>query len=295
MSDTNRLEASDVAVQSQASIAAVLPGAVMQRETMSHGTHNRLMLKNRRFTDLNANQANFISCDFSYSIFERAYLRSGQFRNCTFVGCRFYDSNLREASFYNCDFRYTTFHRTLLEPKEIIAVLPLEPNLRRDSLQNLRANAAEIGDFTSQRLYVMCEITARKDHLSRALRGSESYYREKYGTALQKARAALELAGLKVSDLVWGNGERPSRMIFSAAVVIFALTAINFWAVIPRVGWNKAEAGLEVLRYTVDRFLDLQPVESFRGFLAVDYALVAMRYVYIGLFISVLSKRLSYR
>jgi hypothetical protein len=29
----------------------------------------------------------------------------------------------------------------------MIAILPQEPNLKRDALQNLRANAAEIGNF----------------------------------------------------------------------------------------------------------------------------------------------------
>ena len=63
------------------------------------------------------------------------------------MGCRFADSNLRGASFHVCDFKYATFQRTLLEP-----------NLRRDSLQNLRANAAEIGDYASQRLIVLAEV-----------------------------------------------------------------------------------------------------------------------------------------
>lgn len=293
--DGDGREPSDSTVQGLADTSAALPGAPIQRPKFSCSTNSRLSLVNLRFSDLNAHNTTFVDCDFSYSIFERAYFRSGKFENCTFIGCRFYDSNLRGASFYNCDLRYATFHRTLIEPKEIIAVLPLEPNLRRDSLQNLRANAVEIGDYKSQRLYVIYEIKARVDHLSKALHGSESYYREKYGTVVQKAKAGLELAGLKLSGIVWGNGERPLRMIASAAALILVLTAMNFWAVIPNVGWSETGGGLEILRYSVDRFLDAQPNAKFRGFVTVDYALIVMRYVYIGLFISVLFKWLSHR
>ncbi len=271
------------------------PGKPIDRVHLSHHTHVRLNLRNRCFEELNANKAVFISCDFSYSIFHRAYFHAAKFENCIFTGCRFYDSNLRGASFYGCDLKYATFHRTMVEPREIIATLPLEPNLRRDSLQNLRANAAETGDYGCQRIYVLEEIRATEDHLRRALRGTESYYQQKYGTFLEKARAGLTLLGLRLGGWVWGHGERPLRILGSAIILIIILSMINLWAVVPRVGWQETDSGWEVLRYSVDTVLDFQPQQRFGGFLAVDYALVAMRYIYVGLFISVLFKSISHR
>jgi len=270
-------------------------GEPINRVPLSRESHVRLDLKNRRFDDLNANQATFVDCDFSYSVFERAYFRGATFEGCRFVGCRFYDANLRGASFHVCDFKYATFHRTLLEPKEILAVLPLEPNLKRDSLQNLRANAAEVGDYGSQRLFVLAEVDAATDHLSRALKGSEDYYRRKYPGVLDKTLAAVGLARLKLGGWVWGHGERPFRMIRSAAILVLVLTFVNMWSIVPRVGWDATHSGLEVLRYSVDLVLDASPDRRFKGFLLIDYALIAMRYVYIGLFISVLSKSISHR
>jgi hypothetical protein len=211
------------------------------------------------------------------------------------VGSRFEDSNLRGASFHVCDLKYATFQRTLLEPREMLAVLALEPNLRRDSLQILRANAAEIGDYASQRLFVLAEVQAHRDHLTRALRGSDDYYRRKYPGVFDKLRAFTALTRLRIGGAVWGHGERPFRMLGSAAVLVVALTLINFLAVLPRVSWAETRSGAEVLRYTVDMLLDTNPLARFRGFALVDYALVAMRYVYIGLFISVLSKSMSHR
>jgi hypothetical protein len=244
---------------------------------------------------MNAKKAEFVDCDFSFSVFERAYFHSAIFKNCKFIGCRFYDCNLRRASFPGSDFKYATFHRTLLEPKEMIAILPQEPNLKRDSLQNLRANAAEIGDFSSQREFVLAEIDAAVDHQSRALRSTEDYYRRKYPGFLDKARAALAYLGLRFGGVLWGHGERPFRLIWSAVAFVLLLSLINLWAVVPRMGWEETGAGLKVLRYGFEQFWDAGADIKFRGFLVVDYTLIGLRYLYIGLFISVMFKSISHR
>lgn len=270
-------------------------GQSIGRERLSHTTLRGSSMRGRRFDDLNANQTKFISCDFSYSVFNRAYFHTASFENCKFTGCRFYDCNLRGATFHVCDFRYATFHRSLIEPLELLATLPLEANLRRESLQNLRANAVEIGDFRSQRTFVLAEIAATADHLSRAIHGSDNYYRQKYGTFSRRFLAALQLFALRLGSLVWGNGERPGRIVLSGVFLVLLMSFLNFWAVMPREGWAASNGGLSILRYSVDLLLDAQPAAQFRGFLAIDYALIVMRYVYIGLFISVLYRTISHR
>jgi len=39
----------------------------------------------------------------------------------------------------------------------------------------------------------------------------------------------------------------------------------------------------------------MEPDKKFGGFVSIDYAVVIMRYVYIGLFISILYKSISHR
>lgn len=270
-------------------------GRLIERVPVSLRRYEKLDLRHRRFDDMNANKAEFVDCDFSYSVFDRAYFHSARFNNCKFIGCRFYDSNLRGASFSGSDFRYATFHRSLLETKEMIAILPLEPNLRRDSLQNLRANAAEIGNFSSQREFVLAEIEAAMDHELRALKGTEDYYRRKYQGFLPKARAALRYIGMRFSGLLWGHGERPLLLVVSATLFVGALSLINLWSVLPRVGWEETGAGVKVLMYCFDQFWDAGPDVRFRGYPLIDYILIGLRYVYIGLFISVLFKSISHR
>lgn len=281
-----------VAIQSSGPPA---PGDPIRRVPLSRDRHERLNLRNRRFDELNANKATFVDCDFSYCIFERAYLHRATFEGCRFTGSRFYDSNLKGASFHGCDFKYATFHRTLLDPAEMLASLPLEPNLRRDSLRNLRANAVEIGHYRSQRHYVLAEVDAAIDHYRRAARAEEDYYRTKYPRPFDRFKARIKLITLQIGGLVWGHGERPFRMLASAAVLTLALTLLTLGSVMPRIGWQASRAGLEVLKYSIDQLLDAQPDMQFRGFALVDYSLIAMRYLYIGLFISVLARSASHR
>jgi hypothetical protein len=81
------------------------------------------------------------------------------------------------------------------------------------------------------------------------------------------------------------------------SMVCFVLTCslINFWSVMPRVGWNETRGSLMVLKYVLDLFLDMSPDKEFAGFPAIDYTVVIARYVYIGLFVSTLFKKISYR
>lgn len=251
--------------------------------------------RNRAFVDFNGRDSEFEGCDFRYAIFERAYLRDATFRNCRFDGARFMDCNMRGARFIQCEVQYATFSRCLLDPNEIIAVLPPHPNVRRESLRNLKANAIEIGDFASIKQIVLAELEATKLHFRHAALGYDSYYKQKYALFNQRLSAGAQYAGLKVDQWVWGHGERPWQLLLSAGLIIIALTLINFWSVLTRVDWADTAGGLNILNYVLRTFLDMPVDTKFCGFVFVDYALVILRYVYIGLFVSVLYKAISHR
>lgn len=248
--------------------------------------------KNCQFDDLNGNATEFVDCDFSYSVFNRAYFHNAKFKNCRFIGCLFFDCNFRGVNFYLCDLKYARFHRSLVEAKSIVATIPHEPNIRREALQNLRANAAEIGDFPSLRLLVLEEIAANKDHYKRAMIGVEEYYQKKYPATFQKFGAGWSLAWLHISSFIWGHGEKPSKIILSGIVLLLGLTLTNLASLLPTHDWT---AVFGALGYTISLFFDLNENKEFRGFVIVDYAIVAMRYLYVGLYISVLYKIISHR
>jgi len=178
---------------------------------------------------------------------------------------------------------------------EVIANLPSEPNIRREALQNLRANALEVGDYASQGRLILQEIEATKRHHRYAFRGYDSYYKKKYASVFSKVKAGASLAWLNIGGLIWGHGEKPGRLLLSSIALLCILTFINFWSVIPRIGWSESGQGLGPLQYIVQLFLGMSLDSKFRGYEIIDYLVVAMRYVYMGLFISVLYKSISHR
>lgn len=267
----------------------------IERVVVSHKKIVRIDWRNCDIQDINALGAEFEDCDFRYSHFDRGYFRDAKFTNCRFVGVRFSNCNFKSAHFHKCDFKFAHFQRCLLDVREVIASLPAEPNIRRDALQNLRANGVEIGDYASQGLLTLQEVEASKRHYSYALRGYDSYYRNKYPTIVSRAWAGANLTWLKVGGMIWGHGERPWRLLVSCLVILSILTLINFWKVMPAIGWNETDGGARAFEYVVRLFLDMSTNPKFRGFAVVDYLVVAMRYLYIGLFISVLFRSISHR
>jgi hypothetical protein len=251
--------------------------------------------RGKLFRDFNARGSDFEDCDFRNAIFERAYFRDSKFTNCRFDGARFSECNIKTAKFYGCDMRYVLFQRCQVDLEELIAALPPEPNLRREALQNLQANAVEIGDYGSRTRLILQELKSAKLHYSYAVCGYSSYYKRKYSGFLPKIKAGLSLLGLYISDLIWGHGEKPTRLLWSCLAILCSLTLINFWSVMPRVGWVDSQAGLKPLEYVVRLFLDMSTNDKFQGNMAIDYIAVLMRYLYIGLFISVLYKSISHR
>lgn len=270
-----------------------VPGLV--RISVARRTLERVNWRNCHFKDFNALNTEFRECDFRYSYFERAYFRKAKFINCNFEGALFVDCNLKSSNFYGCDLKFARFQRSLVDLDDMIASLPAEPNIRQESLQNLRANAIDVGDYSSQSRLVLQEIEASKRHYRYALTGFDSYYRRKYLGYLPKFKAFLKLAGLQLSGLVWGHGEKSARLLASCTLLLAILTGLNFWAVLPTVSWTDTRGGLKIFEYVVREFLDMSPDPKFSGFAIVDYAAVVMRYVYIGLFISILYKSISHR
>lgn len=267
----------------------------LERESVARKRVLKADWRNRDFVDFNGLGAVFEDCDFRFSIFERAYFRDAKFINCRFDGSRFIDCNMRNTQFIKCEFKFSVFSRCLLDVREIIAALPPQPNIRRETLRNLKANAIEVGDYESIKLIVLQELDATKLHYKHAALGFDAYYKQKYALFSQRFGAGAQFALLKVDQWVWGHGERPWQLLVSAGLLLLVLTGLNFWAVVPKVGWSQTQAGWQILIYTLRTFLDMGADLRFQGFQLVDYALVIMRYIYIGLFVSVLYKVISHR
>lgn len=252
-------------------------------------------LSNRVFEDLNAHNRSLESCNLSYTIFRRGYFRDASFTNCNFKGARFEDCSFRGAKISQCDFSYANFSGTIISSKEIIANLPDQPNQARELLQILRANALSLGDYDAQSLFVLEEIVKTREYYREVFENKKSYYKNKYGKSSDRISAWFKYHGLWIDRIAWGHGEKPLALIVSGSVLIVCAGVVNIFKVSIPHGDGLASTLLNSIIYCFNVFIDIPRNNIFRGFGLIDVFLVFMRYIFLGLFIGVVAKRISHR
>ena len=251
------------------------------------------------FTDVRGKSATFQSFDFSYCIFTRAYFHKATFSNCKFVGAQFFDCNFRGAQLRDCDFSYASFSGTRIPTNQILENLPSWPNARRELLQILRRNAASVGDYRSEKAFVLREIDSEKEHYRRAWRRDEPYYKKKYHPRFRWVGAGLRLLALRIDSCVWGHGERLWKTPLALIGLLAFLSAILAAYELPSIAemkiydaWNYFSMAFV---YHVNLFLGLPNEPGIKGMLVIDWIVVVIRFLVIGVIVAALYRRLSHR
>ncbi|HDP3466012.1 TPA: pentapeptide repeat-containing protein [Pseudomonas aeruginosa] len=241
------------------------------------------------------------TCSFRSTVFVRCYFRNVTFVGCNFTAAKFIDCNFKESKFIDCVFNYSMFRRTIIDAKEIIPNLPREPNIQRDLLRNLRVDARELGNAEDESFYIRKEIAAsEKFHLS-AFLGKDRFYREKYGH-IERLGFFLQWCISKISGLVWGNGERPGRIAAFCLLLIIAMSAFIFLyngnSTELLTSGNATPVLLQALKLSTSEFLGI-PYEATDYTLKIPFlfsvAAISLRYVIIGLLVSVFFRVFSRR
>lgn len=252
-----------------------------------------------RLEDLNGYKKKFENCSFDASYIARGYFREAKFIKCRFVGCRIKETNFREASFTRCDFRYADFDRCLLPVKELVSNLPQWPNVRRELVQNLRANARAVGDFNSDHLLLQYELEAERDHWAKARKQEDSYYQDKYGSFWQQARSNFNSAALTLDSWLWGHGFSFLRLTTWTIAILLMLIVILFFnsyccpetmTLAQTVGNLKISA-----IQTLSLYIDLPDISAdlVKQHWWFSTIVVMLRYISLGLFITCFYRRLA--
>src|SRR6266542_4349133 len=255
------------------------------------------------FEDFGARQVQFNNCNFSYSVFNRAYFYGAAFDNCKFIGARFIDCNFRSARFIRCDFSYSSFRGTTIPSKELMCNVPERPNVRRELMQALRANAISLANDEDAKIFIRKEMKAEELHNQKAREAAEDYYAPKYGWSSNRwnwIRVRIEYIWLWIQRFGWGYGEYPWRLLRSIALLLLAL------AILLAMKTGQAATGfIETLLHSIKRILSVflaipltsqqdRIDEGFVVWLLLSLTAV-MRYVALGLFVTMLFRRLSKR
>ncbi|MHB8623881.1 MAG: pentapeptide repeat-containing protein [Sulfuricaulis sp.] len=248
------------------------------------------------FHDTGAKKLLFKNGDFSYCVFERAYFHACTFIDCKFIGARFVDCNFRSASIEGCHFEYAIFKSTLISEKELLKNLPAWPKVRRELLRNLRINAESIGDAEAVKGYVREELAALREDLKKARDGKETYYAQKYNTLGKKLSVYWQSVWVWFDWHLWGHGEYPSRLL---RTIIIGVTGAALYRVGTYHQFPVTTSPSSILSISAADYMDV--VKAFVGVVPVSFpeglaALLSIfRYVVLGLFISVLFRRLARR
>jgi len=163
-------------------------------------------LSNRLFVRLVAKEKGFTKVDFKYSIFDTCYLRQCTFDGCDFTGCRFLGTSLYGSKFSGCRFDYATFERTVVASDLLNICCPAPENLKMKFARSLRVNYQQLGDVQAANMAIHVELDATKEHLWKAWRSNDWYYRQKYRN-WKRFKVFFEWLGFKLLDWIWGNGE----------------------------------------------------------------------------------------
>ena len=181
---------------------------------------------NKLFERLVALKIEFKNVNFSYCIFDTAYLRNCSFEDCNFTGCRFISSNLSGCSFNGCTFDYASFDKTNVDNDILDVGCPGTENLKLKFARSLRLNYQQIGDAKSANKAVSIELQATEDHLQKAWKSKESYYRKKY-KGLKRLKMYGEWIEFKLMDFIWGNGESTWKLSRAVLVVLLLIAGIH--------------------------------------------------------------------
>lgn len=183
---------------------------------------------NTLFIRLVAKKIKFSDVDFRYCIFDAAYLRYCVFDSCDFTGCRFVNSNLQGSSFNGCTFDYATFDKTNIDSDILNSGCPGPENLKLKFARSLRMNYQSLGDAVSANRAISIELQATEDHLHKAWKSPESYYRKKY-KGFNRVKVFGQWIEFKALDLFWGNGESTWKLIRAVISVMFIITMIDVY------------------------------------------------------------------
>jgi hypothetical protein len=154
-------------------------------------------------------------------------MRKAKFNNVDFTGSFFTDCNLEKASFQAVQLRYVRFLRCILNYREILQSLPVEPIIAISLLKALRQNATMMGSNEVGDAILLQEIKLETHEFKNQFLGVSTYYKDRYKN-FDKLKSFLLFLCNKISEFCWGYGIK-LRSLFRSALLIVVLFAFIFY------------------------------------------------------------------
>ena len=244
--------------------------------------YEKLSFKKHCFLRVSAVNQTFDSVDFRYSTFDDCYFRNCKFIGCDFTGAQLKDSSFRGSEFTASKFDYARFSNTRITNTILDNCQPGFENVALEFSQSLRVNFGQIGDTVGVNKAIKKELDATKVHLKKAAFSNEGWYRNKY-SGLNRLKSIWVYLVFCLFDWIWGNGESLLNIGLSMLAVIL-IAALGIDAPFREISESLSKSFQVFLGQNVPDI----PI-------TISLPLIFCRYVLLGLFVSVLVKRLSRR
>lgn len=223
------------------------------------------IFNNCTFSNLGLCKATNKSVNFAHSVFIDCYFRKAKFDAVDFTGALFINCNFEQAVFINCIFDYARFSGCFIAFDVIKANLPRNmQNLNRDLCRNLGIECLKLGQDREYRKFYFEEKRANEkyywDKAICFMASRESYY-NKYNF-WDSIDGIFHFILSKVNKILWGYGEKLSRLIFN---IIFT---ISIFSVLYRSGdivnsGTQPKDWFECFYISLCNFITISPVSKY--------------------------------
>jgi hypothetical protein len=248
-----------------------------------------------RFEDAYFKEAQFHHCDFYHTRFVNCYFRGASFSGTNFRGCLFDSCNFEGAKFHDCDLEYSEFSNSRIKYGQLSGCFPKWPNVLLRFARSLRKNAESLGDREEHRKFLFLELQASELHDLNVFTKYDNYY-QKY-TFVERVGALKRWVLTWIERLVWGHGEKWSRVIWTAVViacffaVLLRFTDARFQNMPNQTFWNLL--GISVGNMVGANYVTIAPANTWARVVLLSER--ASGLVVFGFLIASLYRRISKR
>ncbi len=189
------------------------------------------IINNSTFAKVGFRGAKFSNDDLRFNVFIDCYFKKACFDGVNFTTSIFINCNFDEVTLINCTFDYCKFEGCFIKYTDLSQSFSKRPNIKWELCKNLSLECLKLGHEDEYRKYYFAEREASEQYYWKKFwhKGSDKYYK--------KYNAIDQLSGLgnyilsKANKILWGYGEKLTRLIFNVIIVLLIFMIGYFYGV----------------------------------------------------------------
>lgn len=191
-------------------------------------TSKRFIIHNSTFAKMGFKQSKFIDDDLRFNVFIDCYFKQAIFEHVNFTGTIFINCNFDEITIINCIFDYCKFQNCYIPHRFFEKSFPQRANIKWELCKNISTECLKLNKIDEYRKYFFEEKKASEEYYLKKFwhNGNEIYYK-KYNF-VDKITGLSNFLLSKLNNILWGYGEKISKLIFNITIIILIFSIIYY-------------------------------------------------------------------